>query len=231
MTPDNIIENLSHYFQVRKELEGGLFLEDGFSQTLKRLSQEWAIRQETLEQFGRRISGCQKCPLGQTRKKFVFGKGHPRAEIVFIGEAPGQEEDLQGLPFVGRAGKLLDEVLTAAGFDLQNIYICNILKCRPPNNRDPQPLEIEQCEPYLWRQLEIIEPKILVALGKIAANTLLKTNTAISQLKKNVHSYRGLPFFLTYHPAFILRNNNFRGELETDLRKIREYHLTGKFPV
>ena len=177
------------------------------------------------------VSACVRCPLHEKRAQAVFGTGNPFAELMVIGEGPGEEEDKQGLPFVGRAGKLLDEVLTTAGLNLHDIYICNILKCRPPNNRDPLPLEIEQCEPYLWRQIELIEPKILVALGKIAANTLLKTNAAISQLKKNVHSYRGLPFFLTYHPAYILRNNNYRGELEDDLRKIREYHLTGKFPV
>jgi len=231
MASNKLVEKICGYLIARKELEGGLYLDESVHTALKKLAGKWEEQMEGLEEFGRRISGCQKCALWKTRRNFVFGKGNSHAGIVFIGEAPGEEEDLQGLPFVGRAGKLLDELLANAGFTYQEIYICNILKCRPPGNRNPQPLEIAQCEPYLWRQIELVEPKIIVALGKVAANTLLKNTTAISQLKKTVYSYRGLPFFITYHPAYILRNNNYRGELEFDLKKIRGYYQTGKFTV
>ena len=222
MDKRRIADRFSDYLQARRELEGGLYLDDEIKSAL-------AENVNTLESFGIKISGCRKCELGGTRTKFVFGKGNPDSEVVFIGEAPGQDEDLQGIPFVGRAGKLLDEILAGLEFTDKEIYICNILKCRPPKNRDPLPDEIEKCEPYLWKQLELIRPKIIVALGRIAAQTLLQSKQSLSNLKKTVHNYRGIPLFLTYHPAFILRNNNYRSNLEEDLRKVRNFFLTGKF--
>ncbi|MBC8204568.1 uracil-DNA glycosylase [bacterium] len=165
-----------------------------------------------------------KCPLGKTRTNFVFGTGNPHADIVFIGEAPGRDEDLQGEPFVGRAGQLLNKMLPQYGLKRSDIYICNILKCRPPGNRDPLPLEIELCEPYLWKQLEIIKPQILVSLGRIAAQTLLKTDAPLAKLRNNMHQYRNTPFFITYHPAALLRNNSLIDSAYQDLAKIKEYY-------
>lgn len=226
---DAIIRKLSEYLEARRELEGGLYLNDEVVSGLKQAVDAAGIDLESLEEYGKRVSGCVKCSLGKTRTKLVFGKGNPRARLVFIGEAPGRDEDLQGIPFVGRAGKLLDELLEESGFSWDEAYICNILKCRPPGNRDPLAEEIELCEPYLRRQLEIIDPAVIVALGRIAAQTLLKTGATLGNLRKNPHKYRNVPLFITYHPAFILRNNNYREQLVNDLKRFREYFTTGKF--
>ncbi len=212
-------QGLLSYFEVRRELEGGLYLDEDSLKALKRIAVEF----EGLEDFCQRISSCDKCDLSRNRRKFVFGKGSPEAKLVFVGEAPGEEEDLQGIPFVGRAGRLLDELLKLVGFSYDDIYICNVVKCHPPGNRDPFPEEAEKCEPYLHRQIEIIGPRMIVALGRVAAQNLLKSNASLGKLKKNVHNYKGIPLFVTYHPAFILRNGNYRGELEADLRRFKEY--------
>lgn len=225
----DIWKEIGKYLEARRELEGGLYLEDDIVKEFHRAASKSGVQFESLEEFGKRISSCQKCSLGKSRIHFVFGKGNPHARVVFIGEAPGRDEDMQGFPFVGRAGKLLDEVLESSGFTQNEIYICNILKCRPPENRDPKPEEIQQCEPYLWKQLEIINPAMMVALGRVAAQTLLKIDTPIGKMKKTVYQYRGKPLFVTYHPAYILRNMNNRGELEEDMLKIRRYFETGKF--
>jgi DNA polymerase len=217
--PDRkILQQIHDYLETRRELEGGLFLDAITVEALKGLSEQF----ETLEEFRDRISGCQKCLLGKTRTNFVFGDGDAHSKIVFIGEAPGKDEDLQGIPFVGRAGKLLDEILFKTGFNRKEVYICNILKCRPPENRDPLPEEVAQCEPYLWRQLEIIQPKLIVALGRISAQTLLKTDLALNKLKMTSHNYRGIPFYITYHTAAILRNMNLLPEVERDFKSYYE---------
>ncbi|MBC8278858.1 MAG: uracil-DNA glycosylase [FCB group bacterium] len=229
MGNSDMFKKLSDYMEARRELEGGLYLSDEVVQELKRAVDGAGLIIESLEEYGNRISGCVKCDLGKTRTKFVFGKGNPQARLVFIGEAPGRDEDLQGLPFVGRAGKLLDELLEESGFSWDEVYICNILKCRPPENRDPRPEEIELCEPYLWRQLEMIDPEIMVALGRVAAQTLLRSDATLGNLRKTAHKYRDVPLFVTYHPAFILRNNNFRSVLVEDLKRFRQYFLTGDF--
>ncbi len=170
------------------------------------------------------ICECQKCSLGATRIKFVFGVGNPKAEIVLIGEAPGADEDAKGEPFVGRAGQLLNKILEAIHFKREDVYICNILKCRPPNNRDPRPEEVQQCEPYLWKQLEIIKPKIILCLGRISAQVLLKTNDTLTNLRENVHDYRGIPLLVTYHPAALLRNPNWKRPTWEDVQKLRKMY-------
>ncbi len=170
------------------------------------------------------ICECQKCPLGATRIKFVFGVGNPKAEIVLIGEAPGADEDAKGEPFVGRAGLLLNKILEAIHFKREDVYICNILKCRPPNNRDPLPEEVQQCEPYLWKQLEIIKPKIILCLGRISAQVLLKTADSLTKLRENVHDYRGIPLLVTYHPAALLRNPNWKRPTWEDVQKLRKMY-------
>ncbi|RKZ12843.1 uracil-DNA glycosylase [bacterium] len=167
------------------------------------------------------VSVCTKCPLHKSRNHTVFGVGNPDSELVFVGEAPGRDEDLKGEPFVGRAGQLLDKILAAIGFQRQDIYIANILKCRPPDNRDPVSDEVAQCEPYLLRQLEIIEPTVICALGRIAAQTLLKTGESLTRMRTQVHDYHGIPMVVTYHPAALLRNPNWKRPAWEDVQKLR----------
>jgi len=157
--------------------------------------------------FAQDVDSCTACGLARGRRKSVPGVGDPHAEWLFVGEAPGAEEDARGEPFVGQAGKLLDNMLAALGMKRgENVYIANVLKCRPPNNRTPEPLEVEACQPYLDRQIALIRPKIIVALGKSAATTLLAVEASIASLRGRVHRYRGVPLVVTYHPAYLLRN-------------------------
>jgi uracil-DNA glycosylase family 4 len=161
---------------------------------------------ETLEDIRAELENCCRCSLGGSRKNLVFGVGDPNADLVFVGEAPGRDEDLQGIPFVGRAGELLTSMINRMGFKRDDVYICNVLKCRPPNNRDPLPSEIETCHPYLLRQLKSLSPKAIVALGTFAAQTLLRTKEPISKLRGRFHDYHGIPLMPTFHPSFLLRN-------------------------
>jgi|WetSurMetagenome_2_1015567.scaffolds.fasta_scaffold237897_2 uracil-DNA glycosylase len=175
----------------------------------------------SLEEHNRAICDCQKCSLGQTRTKFVYGVGSPKAGVMFIGEAPGRTEDLQGEPFVGRAGQLLDKILAAIKFTRENIYIANILKCRPPDNRDPLPDEMEICMPYLKEQIRLIKPDIICALGRISAQALLQTSTPIGKLRKQWHSFEGIPFLITYHPAALLRFPAYKKDTWEDVQMLR----------
>jgi uracil-DNA glycosylase family 4 len=157
--------------------------------------------------FAADVDACVACGLCRTRKKSVPGVGDHSAQWLFVGEAPGAEEDARGEPFVGQAGRLLDNMLAALGLARdRNVYIANVLKCRPPNNRTPEPGEAEACRPYLERQVELLAPKLIVALGRSAASLLLGTDASIASLRGRVHSYRGLPLIVTYHPAYLLRN-------------------------
>ena len=178
-----------------------------------------------LESFNASICKSQKCPLGSTRTNFVFGVGNPKANIVFVGEAPGEKEDLGGEPFVGRAGKLLDKILTAIDLSRNDVYICNVLKCRPPKNRDPLPSEVDLCEPYLKTQLSLINPKLIVALGRIAACTILRTKEPLKNLRKKTFRYEGIDLLVTYHPAALLRNPNFKISAWEDFQWIRDKYL------
>lgn len=165
-----------------------------------------------------------KCQLGSTRKNFVFGVGNPKAKLVLIGEAPGADEDEQGEPFVGRAGQLLNKILAAVQLKREDVYICNILKCRPPNNRDPLPEEVAACEPFLKRQLEIMQPKLILCLGRIAAQTLLKTKATLSELRNNIYQYQGIKVLVTFHPAALLRNPNWKRPAWEDVQKMRKMY-------
>jgi uracil-DNA glycosylase len=157
--------------------------------------------------FAADVAGCQACALCKTRQRTVPGVGDVRAEWMFIGEAPGAEEDAKGEPFVGQAGRLLDNMLAALGMRRdRNVYIANVLKCRPPNNRTPTPVEIESCRPYLDRQIELIRPKLIIALGKSAATTLLNIDATIASMRGRIHRYGTVPLIVTYHPAYLLRN-------------------------
>jgi uracil-DNA glycosylase family 4 len=163
------------------------------------------------------VRSCTKCSLHATRTQTVFGVGHRRAQWMFIGEAPGGDEDRQGEPFVGRAGQLLNAILFAMGLKREEVYIANVIKCRPPGNRDPQPEEVIQCEPYLLRQIELIKPRLIVALGRHAAHSLLKTEVPLGKLRGQRLSYHGTPLIVTYHPAYLLRNPADKRKVWDDL--------------
>ena len=164
-------------------------------------------RQEaTLDSLRQALAGCQRCALAKGRHSIVFGVGNPQAELMFIGEGPGRDEDLQGEPFVGPAGMLLDRMIVAMGRRRSDVYIANIVKCRPPQNRDPEPSEVTACAPFLARQIALVAPKVIVALGRYAAQTLLQDKTPISRLRGQVRRYRGILTMPTFHPAYLLRN-------------------------
>jgi DNA polymerase len=166
------------------------------------------------------VSHCQKCPLGKMRKNIVFGSGSINAKLMFVGEAPGHEEDIRGMPFVGEAGALLTKIIEAMAIKREDVYICNILKCRPPQNRNPLPEEISTCIDYLCTQIDIIKPKVICGLGKFASQTLLNTEIPISKLRGNWHEYRGMKFMPTYHPAYLLRNPQDKKLVWEDMKKI-----------
>jgi uracil-DNA glycosylase len=176
--------------------------------------------QEALSVIREDLGDCTRCKLHtQGRKQIVFGVGDPSADVMFIGEAPGADEDTQGIPFVGRAGQLLTKMIEAMGFTRDQVYIANVLKCRPPNNRDPQPDEVEQCEPFLFRQIASVQPKVIIALGAFAARALLKTQDPVSRMRGRVYSYRGAKLIVTFHPSFLLRSPGYKREAWEDLKK------------
>jgi uracil-DNA glycosylase len=175
----------------------------------------------SLEELGALARGCVTCGLASTRTTVVFGEGNPAARLVVVGEAPGADEDRTGRPFVGRAGKLLDTLLASIGFPRESVYICNVLKCRPPGNRNPRPDEVASCSPFLRRQLELIAPEAILACGTFPAQTLLQTNEPIGRLRGSVHEYAGIPFVPTYHPAALLRNPAWIRPVWEDLQRLR----------
>ena len=179
---------------------------------------------ESIEELNSKICNCQNCALGKTRTKFVFGVGYPNANAMLIGEAPGRDEDLQGEPFVGRAGKLLNDILKAVNFKREEVYIANILKCRPPNNRDPLPLEMETCIPYLHKQIDLIQPKVILCLGRVAANGLLNKKLSLGQLRESTFEFNGIKVMATYHPAALLRNPNWKRGCWEDVQKFRKIY-------
>lgn len=162
----------------------------------------------TLEEIRTELGECGRCGLGKTRTNLVFGVGNPQARLVFVGEAPGRDEDLQGEPFVGEAGQILNRIINRMGLKRDDVYICNVLKCRPPGNRNPDPPEIEQCGRFMLRQVKAIAPEVVVALGTFAAQILLGTKAPISKLRGHFHDYHGIPLMPTFHPSFLLHNKN-----------------------
>jgi len=226
------VSDLYRYLRQQKEQYGdSLYIDEevlhraalaaqGLTEVAGTVTEAWKTA-ESLAELEGMIHDCRKCPLGDTRTRFVFGVGNPRADVVLVGEAPGAEEDKQGEPFVGRAGQLLNKILEAVDFKREDVFICNILKCRPPNNRDPLPSEVEQCEPYLHKQLSLLQPKVMLALGRVAAQTLLRTGDSLTKLRASVHSYQGIPLMVTYHPAALLRNPNWKRPTWEDVQKFR----------
>jgi DNA polymerase len=170
--------------------------------------------------IGPACTRCKLCTLG--RSQIVFGVGHPRAPLMFVGEAPGEEEDKRGEPFVGRAGQLLTKIIEAIGLTREQVYIANVIKCRPPNNRNPEPDEVASCEPFLFRQIDVIQPKVIVPLGKFAAQCLLKTVDPITKLRGRQFDYRGRVLIPTFHPAYLLRNPSAKREVWEDMKKVRD---------
>jgi DNA polymerase len=181
-------------------------------------------RADSLAGLNEMICACVKCTLGQTRTKFVFGVGNPKATLMLVGEAPGADEDAQGEPFVGRAGQLLNKILEAIGFRRDDVYICNILKCRPPNNRKPQAEEVEQCIPYLRKQIQLVRPALILCLGLTAAENLLGTTESLGRLRGRTLQYEGTPVMVTYHPAALLRNPNWKRPTWEDVQAARALH-------
>jgi DNA polymerase len=172
------------------------------------------------EEIGAACTRCKLHTLG--RKQVVFGVGNPNADLMFVGEAPGADEDIQGEPFVGRAGQLLTKIIEAMGMKRDDVYIANLIKCRPPGNRNPEPDEQEQCEPFLLRQIDRIKPKVIVALGKFAAQALLRTNDPITKLRGREYKYRDAILMPTYHPAYLLRTPSAKREVWDDMKRVKE---------
>jgi len=168
------------------------------------------------------LGDCTRCKLRtQGRRQIVFGVGHPDASLMFVGEAPGADEDVQGEPFVGRAGQLLTKIIEAIGLTREQVYIANVIKCRPPSNRNPEPDEVEQCEPFLFRQIDAVAPDVIVALGKFAAQSLLKTTEPITRLRGREFSYRDGILIPTYHPAYLLRNPSAKRDVWEDMKRVK----------
>jgi DNA polymerase len=191
------------------------------------IQEDW-VEASSLDSLNQMICACVKCPLGHSRTKFVFGVGNPNAEIVVIGEGPGADEDATGEPFVGQAGQLLNKILAAINLKREDVYICNIVKCRPPGNRTPERSEIEQCKPYLLKQLDLIRPKFILALGLTAANTILDRKSKMGELRGGPHDAYGIKVIVTYHPAALLRNPQWKRATWEDVQLLRRLYDESK---
>lgn len=212
-----IIRSLKSYMELEKE--------SGVKEYILKSALNKEEVSEDLKSLKKEVSNCTRCSLYKTRRNVVFGSGSSKAKLVFIGEAPGEEEDIQGLPFVGRAGQLLTKIIEAIGLRRDEVYIANILKCRPPNNRGPLPTEILACAENIKMQIEAIRPKVICTLGKFASQTLLKTQTPISALRGKFQDYDGIKVMPTFHPAYLLRNPQDKRLVWEDMKKIkRELH-------
>ena len=237
---------LGRYLRTRLELEGdGMYLPSGQRTALlarlrelgaeggappgraeiRRLAAEGTTEEiealSDLESVEAVALRCVRCPLHETRKSVVFADGSPDARVMCVGEAPGANEDETGVPFVGRAGQLLDRLLASVGFAREDVYICNVLKCRPPGNRNPEALEIERCSPFLRRQVALVAPEVIVAFGTFASRTLLGLNETLGRMRGRTHRYEGVPLVATYHPAALLRNPNWTRPAWEDLQRVR----------
>ena len=233
---DEIIQSLID----QKEIFGDVLFEENIIKTRKTeiinntvamedtlFKEDWELT-DNLEDLNRLICECQKCPLGETRNKFVFGTGNPNADAMCIGEGPGADEDAQGLPFVGRAGRLLTDILKAIKFEREEVYIANVVKCRPPGNRTPLPGEMDTCLPYLKKQIELIRPKVILCLGLTAAQGLLKKRDSLTNMRGKVFDFDSDGFItkvmVTYHPAALLRNPNWKRGCWEDVQKFRKLY-------
>lgn len=223
-----LLDNTKRYFLQQKDLFGNIIYVESDVKKKSNSAHEISMPtdepwtgSENLVELDKSINKCLKCGLGNTRTNFVFGVGNPKADVMFVGEAPGADEDAQGEPFVGRAGQLLNKILAAVELKREDVYICNILKCRPPNNRDPESNEMELCTPYLYKQISLIQPKFIICLGRIAAQWLLQTNGTLSSMREKIHDFRGTKLIVTYHPAALLRNPNWKRPAWEDMKMFR----------
>ncbi len=207
----------------KTELVKNLSKEAGGKISLAEKKEGWQ-KADSLKILNGLIKDCSNCPLHKSRNKFVFGVGDPDADVMVVGEGPGAEEDKQGEPFVGRAGKLLNDILMAINFERSEVYIANIVKCRPPGNRTPAAEEMDECFPYLDKQIELIKPKMILALGLTAAHGLLKKKDSLTKLRGNVYDYKGIRTMVTYHPAALLRNPQWKRECWEDVQKFRKLY-------
>lgn len=203
-------DRLNHYYLQQMGIEPWLQRED-------------CQREKLLLQLAGTVDACTRCKLHQTRTNTVFARGNPQAKLMLIGEAPGFYEDKQGLPFVGRAGSLLNLMLNSIGFAEKDVYIANVLKCRPPDNRDPAADEIEQCRAHLTQQISVITPQLILALGRFAGQFLAGKATPLNQLRSKLHNYQQIPFMVTYHPAYLLRNPKDKKRAYSDLLQVRGF--------
>ena len=224
-TPSDVKATESHHYRTGR-VDGPGSTDNNSAPT----SSQSTLLQGNLKALREELGECTRCRLAAGRNKIVFGVGNPKADIVFVGEGPGRDEDLKGEPFVGRAGQLLTKIIEAMGLTRSDVYICNVVKCRPPNNRNPEPAEIAACRPFLEKQLDAIEPKFIVALGSHAAHTLLNTETRISDLRGHFHDYRAnIRLMPTFHPAYLLRYAGKKKETWEDMQQImKELNLPGK---
>lgn len=220
----DVLSRAERYLRQQEELFGETLYRGAKSAPAAPASAEAWMGARTLDELNAQICTCMKCPLGATRTKFVFGTGNASSRVVFIGEAPGADEDAQGEPFVGRAGQLLNKILEAVQLKREDVYICNILKCRPPNNRAPLPEESESCTPYLMKQLDVIKPQFIICLGRTAAQWLLQTNDSLGAMRGRVHDYRGMKLIVTYHPAALLRNPDWKRPTWEDMKMFKKLY-------
>ena len=216
------INKIENFLNIQKTLYGNTIIKNE-TEMKKTKSAKWA-EATTLEELYSKINKCQKCSLGETRINFVFGTGNKNADIMLIGEAPGADEDEQGIPFVGRAGQLLTKILEAVNIKRDDVYICNILKCRPPQNRAPLPEEMETCEPYLKKQIELVKPKLILCLGRVSAHALLQSKESLTDLREKTHYYQNIPTIVTYHPAALLRNPNWKIPTWEDVKNFKKLY-------
>ena len=192
------------------------------SPTAITLSGRGAVSTKSLQAIRNELGECTRCKLHELgRQQIVFGVGDPKARLMFVGEAPGRDEDAQGVPFVGRAGKLLTKIIESIGLDREQVYIANVIKCRPPKNRNPEHDEVEKCEPFLFEQIDSVRPRVIVALGSFAARTLLQSETPISRLRGQVYDYRGTQLVPTFHPAYLLRNPGRKRDVWEDMKRVK----------
>ena len=224
---DPIKEEIIKALQIQREIFGDELFNDKENYILKRKTEvvnDSFQSAGSLEELNGLICNCMKCPLGDTRKNFVFGSGNPHSDVLILGEGPGADEDEQGLPFVGRSGKLLTDILKAIKFEREQVYIANIVKCRPPGNRTPYPEEMACCMPYLRKQIELIDPKVILCVGLTAAQGLLKKKDALGKMRGQVFEFEGRKVMVTYHPAALLRNPNWKRGCWEDVQAFRKLY-------
>ncbi len=225
-TAGELINDISDYLHYQRDLYGNEIYVT--RKTLPKIAQQPKSKAQQLNALFLKVKNCQQCGLYKTRRNAVFGAGNPNTDIMLIGEAPGADEDMQGKPFVGAAGQLLTKILAAIDLKREEVFISNILKCRPPGNRDPLPDERDVCKKHLDMQIDIIQPKFILALGRIAGQVLLETDKSMQQLRGQIYDFRGAKLIVTYHPAALLRHQEWKRATWEDIQKLQMLYLNKK---